>query len=97
MILKDFLRYSGVFKKSVQGKMCLFYRILKLVPGKVLKNAPWRSYTLGPNNSRIGSFLKNLKVTFDCQLQWKQVCPRASFPQMTPQQVNFEKKFRKNR
>ena len=32
MMLKDFLRYPGVFKKSVQGKMCLFYRILKLCP-----------------------------------------------------------------
>ena len=32
MILKDFLRYPGVFKKSVRGKMCLFYRCLKLCP-----------------------------------------------------------------
>ena len=32
MMLRDFLRYPGVFKKSVQGKMCLFYRILKLCP-----------------------------------------------------------------
>ena len=41
MILKDFLRYPGVFKKSVQGKMCLFYRILKLCPGeKFLKMPP---------------------------------------------------------
>ena len=30
MMLKDFLRYPGVFKKSVRGKMCLFYRFLKL-------------------------------------------------------------------
>ena len=50
-------------------------------------------YILGLNNSRLWSFIKILKVTFDCQLQWKQVCPRASFPQMTPQQVNFEKKI----
>ena len=41
MILKDFLRYPGVFKKSVQGKMCLFYRILKLCPReKFLKMLP---------------------------------------------------------
>ena len=32
MMLKDFLRYPGVFKKSVRGKMCLFYRCLKLCP-----------------------------------------------------------------
>ena len=30
MMLKDFLRYPGVFKKSVRGKMCLFCRNLKL-------------------------------------------------------------------
>ena len=41
MILKDFLRYSGVFKKSVRGKMCLFYRCLKLCPReKFLKMLP---------------------------------------------------------
>ena len=32
MMLRDFLRYPGVFKKSVRGKMCLFYRYLKLCP-----------------------------------------------------------------
>ena len=31
-MLKDFLLYPGVFKKSVRGKMCLFYRYLKLCP-----------------------------------------------------------------
>ena len=30
MMLRDLLRYPGIFKKSVQGKMCLFYRYLKL-------------------------------------------------------------------
>ena len=30
MMLKDFLRYPSVFKKSVRGKMSLFYRNLKL-------------------------------------------------------------------
>ena len=30
MMLRDLLRYPGVFKKSVRGKMCLFYRYLKL-------------------------------------------------------------------
>ena len=30
MMLRDFLRYPGVFKKSVRGKMCLFFRNLKL-------------------------------------------------------------------
>ena len=32
MMLRDLLRYPGVFKKSVQGKLCLFYRYLKLCP-----------------------------------------------------------------
>ena len=41
MMLRDFLRYPSVFKKSVRGKMCLFYRILKLCPReKFLKMLP---------------------------------------------------------
>ena len=32
MMLRDFLLYPGVFKKSVRGKRCLFYRYLKLCP-----------------------------------------------------------------
>ena len=41
MMLKDFLRYPGVYKKSVWGKMCLFYRFLKLCPEeKFLKMLP---------------------------------------------------------
>ena len=41
MMLNHFLRYPGVFKKSVQGKMCLFYRILKLcLREKFLKMLP---------------------------------------------------------
>ena len=31
-MLRDFPRYPGVFKKSVRGKMCLFYRYLKHCP-----------------------------------------------------------------
>ena len=30
MMLRDFLRYPGVFKKSVRVKMFLFFRNLKL-------------------------------------------------------------------
>ena len=41
MMLRDFLRYPGVFKKSVRGKTCLFYRYLKLCPREnVLKMLP---------------------------------------------------------
>ena len=41
MMLKDFLRYPGVFKKSVRSKMRLFYRFLKLCPReKFLKMLP---------------------------------------------------------
>ena len=44
MMLRDFLRYTGVFKKSVRGKMCLFYRFLKLCPReKFLKMLPERA------------------------------------------------------
>ena len=44
MMLRDFLRYSGVFKKSVRGKMCLFYRYLTLCPRKnFLKMLPERA------------------------------------------------------
>ena len=31
-MLRDFLGYPGVLKKSVRGKMCLFYRYLKHCP-----------------------------------------------------------------
>ena len=41
MMLRDLLRYPGVFKKSVRGKMCLFFRYLKLCPREnFLKMAP---------------------------------------------------------
>ena len=30
MMLRDFLRYPSVFKKSIRGKMFLFYRNLQL-------------------------------------------------------------------
>ena len=89
MMLGGFLRYPSVFKKSVRGKMFLFYRNLKLCPGKFYKNAPWRSYTLGPKNSRFGAFIKILKVALDCQSPCQQLCPRAYFFKMTPQQVKF--------
>ena len=49
MMLTDFLRYPGVFKKSVRGEMCLFCRYLKLCPREIfLKMLPSGSYTLGP-------------------------------------------------
>ena len=41
MMLGGFLRYPSVFKKSVLGKMCLFYRNLKLCPREnILKMLP---------------------------------------------------------
>ena len=40
MMLRDFLRYPGVFKKSVRGKMSLFYRYLKLCPRKNFLKMP---------------------------------------------------------
>ena len=66
MMLRDFLRYPSVFKKSVRGKMFLFYRNLKLCPQENF-----------------------IKVAFDCQSPCQQLCPRAYFFKMTPQQVKF--------
>ena len=41
MMLRDFLLYPSVFKKSVRGKMFLFYRNLKLCPREnLLKMLP---------------------------------------------------------
>ena len=41
MMLGGLLRYPSVFKKSVRGKMFLFYRNLKLCPREnVLKMLP---------------------------------------------------------
>ena len=40
-MLRGFLRYPSVFKKSVRGKMFLFYRFLKLCPREnFLKTLP---------------------------------------------------------
>ena len=44
---------------------------------------------MGPKNSRFGAFIKILKVAFDCQSPCQQLCPRAYFFKMTPQQVKF--------
>ena len=44
MMLRDFLRYPGVFKKGVRGKMSLFYRNLTLCPREdFLKMLPERA------------------------------------------------------
>ena len=41
MMLRDFLRYPSVFKKSVRGILFLFYRNLKLCPPEnFLKTLP---------------------------------------------------------
>ena len=44
MMLRDFLRYPGVFKKGVRCKMSLFYRYLTLCPREdLLKMLPERA------------------------------------------------------
>ena len=59
MMLRDFLRYPSVFKKSVRGKMCLFYRYLTLCPREdFLKMLPEGAILSGPKNSRFGAFIK---------------------------------------
>ena len=61
MMLRDFLRYPSVFKKSVRGKMFLFYRNLKLCPREnFIKMLPEGAISLGPKNfnSRFGASIK---------------------------------------
>ena len=90
MMLRDFLRYPSVFKKSVRGKMFLFYRNLKLCPREnFIKMLPEGAILWVRKTSLFGAFLKILKVAFDCQSPCQQLCPRAYFFKMTPQQVKF--------
>ena len=58
MMLTDFLRYPGVFKKSVRGKMCLFYRYLKLCPLRenFLKMLPERAILWVQKTPELGHF-----------------------------------------
>ena len=57
MMLKDFLLYPGVFKKSVRGKMCLFYRFLKLCPREnFLKMLPERVILWVQKTPELGHF-----------------------------------------
>ena len=57
MMLKDFLRYPGVFIISVRGKMCLFYRILKLCPReKFLKMLPEGAILWVQKTPKLGHF-----------------------------------------
>ena len=59
MMLKDFLRYPGVFKKSVWGKWCLFYRFLKLCPREnFLKMLPEGAILWVRITPELGHFLK---------------------------------------
>ena len=59
MMLTDFLRYPGVFKKSVRGKMCLFYRYLKLCPQEnFLKMLPEGAIFWVQKTPELGHFKK---------------------------------------
>ena len=59
MMLRDFLRYPGVFKKSVQGEMCLFYRYLKLCPQEnFLKMLPEGAILWVQKTPELGHFKK---------------------------------------
>ena len=61
MMLRDFLRYPSVFKKSVRGKMCLFYRYLTLCPREdFLKMLPEGAILWVRKTPVLGHF-KNLK------------------------------------
>ena len=90
MMLRNFLRYPSVFKKSVQGKMCLFHRNLKLCPGEnFLKMLPEGAILWVRKTPVSGAFIIILKVAFYCQSPCQQLCPQAYFFKMTPQQVKF--------
>ena len=59
MMLTDFLHYPGVFKKSVRGKMCLFYRYLKLCPQEnFLKMLPEGAVLWVRKTPELGHFKK---------------------------------------
>ena len=59
MMLRDFLLYPSVFKKSVRGKMFLFYRILKLCPReKFLKMLPEEAILWVQITPGLGHFKK---------------------------------------
>ena len=57
MMLKDFLRYPGVFKKSVRVKMCSFYRFLNLCRReKFLKMLPEGALLWVQKSLELGHF-----------------------------------------
>ena len=59
MMLTDFLRYPGVFKKSVRGEMCLFCRYLKLCPREIfLKMLPEEAILWVQKTPELGHFKK---------------------------------------
>ena len=90
MMLRDFMRYPSVFKKSVRGKMFLFFRNLKLCPREnLIKMLPEGAILWVQKTPLFGAFIKILKVAFDCQSPCQQLCPRADFFKMTPKQVKF--------
>ena len=61
MMLRNFLRYPSVFKKSVWGKMCLFHRNLKLCPGEnFLKMLPEEAI-LWVRKTPVRGIYKNFK------------------------------------
>ena len=58
-MLTDFLRYPGVFKKSVRGEMCLFCRYLKLCPREIfLKMLPEGAKSWVRKPPELGHFKK---------------------------------------
>ena len=90
MMLRGFLRYPGVFKK-VSGVKCVYFiDFSNFVPGKIfLKMLPEGAILWVRKTPVLGHLKKILKVAFDCQSPCQQLCPRAYFFKMTPQQVKF--------
>ena len=61
MMLTDFLRYPGVFKKSVRGEMCLFCLYLKLCPREIFLKMLPEGAILGSKKLPNWVIFKNFK------------------------------------
>ena len=98
-MLRDFLRYPSVFKKSVRGKMFLFYRNLKLCPQEnFIKMLPegailWVRKTPVLGHLKMPHFKSSIRLPVTVS---KTLSP-GIFLQNDPTSSQVYKNFRKNR
>ena len=89
MMLRDFLRYPSVFKKSVRGKMFLFYRNLKLCSREnFIKMLP-EGAILWVRKLPFWGIYKNFKSSIRLPVTVSTTLSRAYFSEMTPKRVKF--------